>query len=100
MTVKDLLAIKDIDIDVYDNYCEDLGIAYCGTQLTEEGKEKYKEILELEIELDLKNDIAVVIIDIPERTEKECNRLLKKACNMFNGMAGYCDEEYYNKYFK
>ena len=99
MTVKDLLAIKNIDIDVYDNYCEELGIAYCGTQLTEQGNEKYKEILELEIELDLKNDVAVILIDTPNRSEEECERLLRKACRMFNGMAGYCDEETYNKYF-
>ena len=36
MKIKDLLEME-IDVDVYDNVCEELAIAFCGaTKLTEE----------------------------------------------------------------
>ena len=51
MTVKDLIQ-QDIDIDVYDDVCEDLAIAFCGPcELTEEGQKEFAEVMDYEIEL-------------------------------------------------
>lgn len=51
MKVKDLLPME-IDIDVYDDVCEELGIAFCGPlTLTEAGQEKFSEVLEYEIQM-------------------------------------------------
>ena len=46
MKVKDFIELCNrefLDVDVYDNVCEELGIAYCGDsiELTTEGKEHF-----------------------------------------------------------
>lgn len=99
MKVKDLFAKQNIDIDVCDNYVDELCIAYCGTQLKPEGKEKFKEILDLPLCFYEENNVATIEIDRKDRSEKECNRLLKLASKLFYGAAGYCSEEFYDKYF-
>ena len=50
-------------IDVYDNYVEELAIAYCGEKLTEAGKERFAEALELPVE-HFDTDILVIEVDI------------------------------------
>ena len=41
MKVKDLIK-EEIDVDVYDNVCEELAIAFCGSvELTEYGKKHF-----------------------------------------------------------
>ena len=50
-TVKELLKME-IDVDVYDDVCEKLGIAFCGPcKLTKEGEDEFKDILDLEVDL-------------------------------------------------
>lgn len=96
MKVKDLIEMKT-EIDVYDNYTEELAVAYCGTQLTEEGKKKYADVLEYDIE-SFTGEFAIIKIDDNE-PENIIEKKLKKAMDMFYGMAGYCSIEKYDKYF-
>lgn len=94
MKVKDLLK-KDIDIDVYDNVCEELGIAFCGPQeLTEEGRKHFGRALNLDVELTDK--CAIVDVDGPEG---EWQKNLRQAKLLFASIAGYCSVENWNKWF-
>lgn len=96
MKVKDLIK-RDIDIDVYDNVCEELCIAFCGAQeLTEEGEEYFAEVLEYTIEeCDEENCVCIVDVDGDDFKHK-----LKKAKEFFYAMAGYCSLEDWDKWFK
>lgn len=98
MKVKDLIA-QEVDIDVYDDVCEELGIAFCGPMtLTPEGQAKFEEVLDYEVEL--RNDgsdiTAIVKVNAPG---DEWKRRLARAKEFFEGAAGYCTCEEYDKWF-
>lgn len=96
MKVKDFIA-KDYDIDVYDNVCEELGIAKCGAySLTDEGKQEWADVLEYDIEVYEENCCAVVDVD---GNEGVWQKKLRRAKNFFYSLAGYCSEENYDKWF-
>ena len=86
------------DIDVYDDVCEELAIAYCGGgyNLTDAGKEHFKEVLTYDIDPDIYNCIAVVHIDDEEGVWQ---KKLRKAKEFFYACAGYCSEEDFDKWF-
>lgn len=85
------------DIDVWDNVCEELGIAYCtGTKLTKEGEEYFKEVLDYDIDVD--EDYCTAIIDIDDE-EGIWQKKLRKAKEFFYSAAGYCAESDYDKWF-
>ena len=95
MKVKDLIE-QEIDIDVYDNVCEELAIAFCGPlALTEQGEKKFSDGLEYGIEL----GDGVCIVNCDASGDEWENRL-EKAKEFFYAAAGYCAEEDYNKWFK
>ena len=95
MTVKDLIS-QEIDIDVYDDVCEELGIAFCGPmELTKAGAEEFSDVLEYGIELN--NYCAVVHVDDAEGVWQ---KKLKRAKKFFHSAAGYCSEDDYNRWFK
>lgn len=88
------------DIDVYDNVCEELGIAYCGEiELTKEGKEYFKEVLEYYIDIEENSRYPVAIVDV-DGPEGVWQKKLKKAKEFFYSAAGYCSDENYQKWFK
>lgn len=99
MKVKDLIKM-DVDVDVYDNVCEELAIAFCGAcELTDEGIAYNEVALNLDVELDEENGIAIVDVNdefFPDLWEFK----LKKAKEFFYSAAGWCSEEKYNRYFK
>lgn len=96
MKVKDFLKL-DCDIDVYDDVCEELGIAFCGPmELTDEGAEHFAEALEYEIEIN--DDVAIVHVDDDE--DKVWKRKLRKAKELFEGLAGYCAADDYDRWFR
>ena len=95
MKIKDFIKIEQ-DIDVYDNVCEEIAIAFCGPMaLTAEGKRKFAEVLEYEIESDPLYGCAVVDVDGPDWKHK-----LNEAKAFFYAAAGYCREDNYDKWFK
>ena len=102
MTVKDLIQ-QDIDIDVYDDVCEYLAIAFCGPcELTEEGQKEFAEVMDYEIELNMHSygdmPAAIVLVDDPDDEVLEAR--LEKAKTFFDAAAGYCACSDYDRWFK
>ena len=94
MTVKDLIA-QEIDIDCYDDVCEELGIAFCGPmQLTEAGMAKFAEVLTYPVTID--DDCAIIHID---DVEGKWQKKLRKAIEFFYSLAGYCACDDYDNWF-
>ncbi len=85
-------------IDVYDNYVEELAIAYCGEKLTEAGKERFAEALELPVE-HFDTDILVIEVDIKGLDEKTVEHRLEIAKDLFTSIAGYCSESEWEMWF-
>ena len=95
MKVAEFLS-KSIDVDVTDDVCEELYIAFCGPiELTDAGKEHFSKALTLDITLDC--DIAVVHVD---GGEGEWQKNLKAAKALFESAAGYCAARNWDKWFK
>lgn len=102
MKAKDLLPME-IDIDVYDDVCEELGIAFCGPlALTEAGQEKFSEVLEYEIQMiaGAPGGIPCVIVKVDDTKDAVWKEKLKKAKEFFHEAAGYCTDSDYKKWFK
>lgn len=98
MKVRDLMPME-IDIDVYDNVCDDIGIAFCGPmKLTEAGKQHFEEVLDYPVTLKKYSGdiVAIVIVDNPD---KGWEKRLNKAKDFFYSLAGYCDADDYDKWF-
>lgn len=98
MKVKDLIE-QEIDIDVYDDVCDEIGIAFCGPlKLTEKGREKFGDVLEYPIRIAGGGYVAVVCFEDAE--DKVWKRRLRKAKEFFEAAAGYCADSDYHKWFK
>ena len=93
MKVRDLIK-TDIDIDVYDDYDERLGIAYCyGYKPTEEGERHFKEALDMEVEI--KDGLGGAVAIVHCENGKEATR----AMDLFNALAGWCSIDDFYKWF-
>lgn len=100
MKVRDLLPME-IDIDVYDNVCDDIGIAFCGPmELTEEGEKHFSEVLEYDIKLDLSGSFPTAVCLIDDDNDRVWKKRLRKAIEFFYSAAGYCDCDDYDKWFR
>lgn len=100
MKVKDLIPME-VDIDVYDSVCDDIGIAYCGPmEITEAGRERFGEVLEYPITLRTYGDFPVAIVQIDSPTDEGWEDRLKKAKEFFWSIAGYCADDDFNVWFK
>ena len=96
MKVRDLIE-QDVDIDVYDDVCDGIGIAFCGPlKLTEQGKEKFAEVLGYNVKLEC-DEVAIICIDDPADYVWEAR--LEKATEFFEAAAGYCADSDYHKWF-
>jgi hypothetical protein len=110
MKVKDLFDVSlEIDVDVYENIADLIGIAYCsGNKLTEAGKRKFKTALQFPIQ---RIDRNMLVIDT-ERYFKEKNiniddydfewnipPQVQNLIDLFWSVAGYCSIEDYEKWF-
>lgn len=92
MKVKEFIKTER-DIDVYDDVCEELAIAFCGPmELTPAGAEKFAEVLGYEIEVF--DDCAIVKID-----GENWGRKLRKAREFFESAAGYCAADDFDLWF-
>lgn len=95
MTVREFIK-QDIEIDVYDDVTEELGICFCGPmELTDEGKQHFKEVLDFEIVICRSG--TVVKVDDPD--EAVWQKRLEQAKEFFFAAAGYCNESDYIKWF-
>lgn len=85
------------DVDVYDDVCDEIRIAYCGgIKLTKKGEEEFEDVLDYEIDPDEENYIAIIHVDDEEGIWQ---KKLKKAKQFFYSAAGYCADEDYQKWF-
>lgn len=100
MKVKDLIAMK-IDVDVYDDVCEELGLAYCGSlmDVTDEGKAEFAEVMEYEVTLQSDSYPWVAIVHIDDPDDAVWESKLEKAMAFFEAAAGYCSVEQYERWF-
>ena len=101
MTVKDLLPME-IDIDVYDDVCEDLGIAFCGPcVLTDAGREEFKEVMDYEITLvpHSYGGCPAYIVHVDDADDRVWKHKLRKAKKFCDSFAGYCSCEDFEKWF-
>ena len=90
------------DIDVYDNYTEEVGCAYIGSvKLTAAGKEKYKDILGLPVTMQINgyDDYAVVSCEDKDTPDDIIQHRVDLLGNMLYSMAGYCSETEYDELF-
>lgn len=89
-SVKGFLAWATEDIDVYDDYDERCGCAYCPTtELTEEGEKKFALALSLNCSVYEENCIVEC------RNSKEAQAV----ADLFYSIAGYCSDEDWHRWF-
>lgn len=97
MTIRDLIAME-IDIDVYDDVCEELGIAFCGPAvLTEEGRKEFADIMDYHVTFNRDCSTAVVHVDDPD--DAVWKHRLYRAKLFFDSAAGYCPVDEYERWF-
>lgn len=100
MKVKELIEYLERigeDVDVYDDVCDEIGIAFCGgIKLTEEGTKKFEEVLDYNVDVDITAHTAIIHVDDEEGIWQ---KKLKKAKQFFYSAAGYCADEDYQKWF-
>jgi len=99
MKVRDFIKI-DEDIDVYDDVCEALAIAFCGPlELTEAGEKHFAEVLDYDIKLDFSGSIPTAAVRVNSEDDKEWKRKLRNARDFFYSAAGYCKDSDWDKWF-
>ena len=90
----------DVDIDIEDNVCQEIGLAFVGPiELTKEGKEKFKDVLEYEVRLYEEESWASVKCNDQEPEIKWLTKF-KKVQEFFKACAGYCSAKDFDKWFK
>ena len=97
MKIKDFIEVFDGCIDVANNYV-DFIVSYCGEKLTTEGKIKFAEALDLEIQ-SLNKHYIIIKIDEGNTTPKECERRFKLMEDLFCSIVGYCSADDWDKWF-
>lgn len=99
MKIKDFLR-EEISLDVIDDVTDDLWIAFEGpVKLTEEGEKHFKSVLGLEVKYINREgwgDIAACVL-IDHR--KDWERLERKCIELFEGLAGYCSADDWDRWF-
>lgn len=93
-TVADLLK-QSICVDVYDNVCEELAIAFDGPlTLTIDGFAKFSGALNFPVEL--RDGVAIVDVDGPEGLWQKRLKIVKE---LFEAAAGYCTTKEWDEWF-
>jgi hypothetical protein len=113
LTIKQLLDEKDISIDISDDYDNSLYIAYeSGYELTDKGLEHFKDILDLQVDINVNSATGSVRItptysgwdmnksEHTNRHGEPVNALHYKCYELFEGLSGYIDSDKYDLWFK
>ena len=97
-TIRGLLRMN-IDIDVYDDDSDGIGIAFCGpVGLTDEGRREWRDILDYKVSFvdgTICGDIAVV--KIPD--DVDYDEMLDRCSDFFGALAGYCSQSDWDEWF-
>ena len=95
MKVKDLIE-QEVDIDVYDDVTEELGIAFCGPlYLTDAGKKYFAEVLDYDMQFG--HECMIVCVD--DEQDSVWKHKLIQAKEFFYAAAGYCDADDFDRWF-
>ena len=99
MLFKDFIK-KDFDMDIVSDYTDDIYVAFVGPayKFTSIGREKFKPLFDVEIDVEPDNSIAILKLNKYEDSHAEYLTLL--ASTYFNCQAGYLPEGIFLKYFK
>lgn len=96
MKLEEMLTGIDFDVDVYDDYSDDLAVAFCPpTALTEDGRKEFADILDLDVEIYEDYSEACVLLNDKEN----CKHLHKVLKRFVWSLAGYCADDDWNKWF-
>lgn len=99
MKVKEFITLN-ADIDVYDDVCEELAIAFCGPMwLSEEGKAHFAEVLDYDMEIDTSGEIWTATVLVDGDDGNAWKKRLHNAEEFFFSAAGYCPSDDYDKWF-
>lgn len=100
MKLKDILTTETWnefdDMDVYNDVTDSVYPAWCGNTFTEEGREYFKEALELEADIRTIWDCPSILVHTDGENWKHNNALVR---DLFDAMAGYCTDEEYERWF-
>lgn len=99
MTIKDFMDVCSGDFDIYDNYTEELGIAYCGEKLTPEGERHFKEALQIPV-AEITNDTVTIGVDTKGLSDAQIEKRLRLTKELFESIAGYCSADNYDIWVK
>lgn len=102
MTIRDMFkkgfAEKYGDVDIINDVTDEFSSAFCGDiEFTEAGVEKYKDILDDEIEIDTEREKGCVLID-KYGDDWECH--WDKINELFGDAAGYIADSEYKRLFR
>lgn len=113
LTIRELLQEKDLSIDIVDDFDESLYIAYeSGYELTDDGLEYFKDILDLQVEIKVNTGLGVILLqptydgwdendsEYTNRHGEPVNALHYKCYELFEGLAGYVSVDDYDRWFK
>lgn len=96
MKLEEMLTGIDFDVDVCDDYADDLDVAFCPpTALTEDGRKEFHDILDLDVVVNEEYSTACVLLD-DKPNYKHLHKMLKQ---FVWAVAGYVDDEKWNKWF-
>lgn len=111
LTVRDLMRVL-YDVDVYDDVCESLAIAFCNPfdddeqhdwseYLTERGMKQFADVLDYPMELfeGCVGGFAYAIVKVDDDDNVWRARLIR-AKRFFESAAGYCSCEDHDKWFR
>lgn len=112
LKVRDLMRVMD-DIDVYDDVCESLAIAFCNPfdddeehdwseYLTERGMKQFSDVLDYPMEIydGCVGGCAYAIVKVDDDDDNVWRARLIRAKRFFESAAGYCSCEDYDKWFR
>lgn len=101
MSMREFIRTMSNDIDVYNNVTDEIGVCYCPPmEFTEEGEREFRWTLDnVSLSVNESEQWAEVICDDDEEHYKWQYKK-RKAFDLLWAMAGYCNENDYNKWFK
>lgn len=87
------------DVDIYNDVTDDMASAFCGMELTAEGREHFKIVLGVPVEIVSNrygHDVICKIDDMGDAWEMDWREIAK----LFDAAAGYCGVDDYETWFK
>lgn len=94
MKIRDFIKLE-VDTDVCDNVYDDYYSAFCGpVGLKDEGLKEFADVLDYDISYSDDSWIAIVNVDYEDYGTRHM-----KAKRFFKSIAGYCEDDLWNKWF-